>query len=350
MIPVGVGVGQDDDLAVAKPRDVEVLPEAAPERRDQVGEFLVLEDLGQRGALGVQDLAAQRQDRLPRAVPALLGRPAGRIALDDEDLAVGPGRRRAVAQLAGQREAVGGGALARHLLLSGTARLAGAGGQDDPADDRLGDAPVLVQPQLERRADHRIDRGEHLGVVQPVLRLPLELRLLHEDAEHRDQAFADVLGADRHALRREVVRLDVVAHRLAEPRAEAVLVRAARAGRDPVDVALQQLVGRLGPLQHQLGAETVLLEQREGRLVDRLEAALGDDLPLELHQPFGVLERLLLAVRLVVEHHLQPLVEVARDLETLADDRRLELDLREDRRVGMEEDRRPGAARRRRAS
>ena len=129
--------------------------------------------------------------------------------------------------------------------------------------------PTIASATLRFSFSHSSSAGrtmestadEHLGVVQPVLRLPLELRLLHEDAEHADQAFADVLRGDRHALRREVVRLDVVAHRLAEPRAEAVLVRAARAGRDAVDVAPQELVGRLGPLQHELGAEAVLLER-----------------------------------------------------------------------------------------
>ena len=61
-------------------------------------------------------------------------------------------------------------------------------------------------------------------------------------------------AVERHALRRQVVRLDEVADRLAEAGAEAVLVRAARAGRDAVDVAADVLVGRLGPLQRELDA------------------------------------------------------------------------------------------------
>ena len=88
MVAVGVGVRQDDDAAVAQPRQVEALADAAAERGDQVGELLVLEHLRERRALGVEHLAAQRQDRLTRAVAALLRRPAGRVALDDEELAL----------------------------------------------------------------------------------------------------------------------------------------------------------------------------------------------------------------------------------------------------------------------
>ena len=45
-----------------------------------------------RALLDVEDLAAQRQHRLRVAVAALLGRAAGGVALDDEDLgsATGP--------------------------------------------------------------------------------------------------------------------------------------------------------------------------------------------------------------------------------------------------------------------
>ena len=91
VVAVRVGVGEDDDLAVAQARQVEALAHPAAERGDEVGELLVLEHLGERHALGVHHLAAQRQDRLTCAVASLLGRPAGRIAFDDEQLAVARG-------------------------------------------------------------------------------------------------------------------------------------------------------------------------------------------------------------------------------------------------------------------
>ena len=93
-----------------------------------------------------------------------------------------------------------------------------------------------------------------------------------EHAEHADEPFADVFGRERHALRRQVVRLDEVADGLAEPGAEAVLVRAAGAGRDAVDVAAHVLVGRLRPLQRQVepdAALVALLRERERRFVHR---------------------------------------------------------------------------------
>ena len=105
VVAVGIGVGQDDDAAVAQPRQVEALAHPAAERGDQIRELLVLEHLGERHAFGVHHLAAQRQDRLPGAVPSLLGRTAGRIAFDDEQLAVLAMRGGAVAQLARQVEA-----------------------------------------------------------------------------------------------------------------------------------------------------------------------------------------------------------------------------------------------------
>ena len=90
------------------------------------------------------------------------------------------------------------------------------------------------------------------GLFRRSLVWPWNCGSCDEDAEHADQAFADVLGRERHAFRREVVRLDEVAHRLAEAGAEAVLVRAARCRRDAVDVAAHVLVGRLRPLQRDI--------------------------------------------------------------------------------------------------
>src|SRR4051812_27060409 len=100
VVAVGVGVRQDDDLAVAQLLEIEVVPEAAADRGHEIRQLLVLEHLGERRALGVQHLAAQREDGLPRAIAALLRRSAGRIAFDDEQLAAFAAGVGAVAQLA----------------------------------------------------------------------------------------------------------------------------------------------------------------------------------------------------------------------------------------------------------
>ena len=204
----------------------------------------------------------------------------------------------------------------------------------------------MIEPVLERRPHHRVHDRRHLRVVQPVLRLALKLRLLDEQAQHAGQAFADVLGRQRDALRRQVMGVDVVADGLAQPGAEAVFVRAARAGGNAVDEAAQVLVGGLGPLQRQLEPGVGVALDDEGGLVHGLRPALGDDLLQELRQPLVVLEDFFGLLALVLEDDLHALVDVADDLQPLADERGIELDLREDRRVRVEIDGGAAAARR----
>src|SRR4030095_1320406 len=287
----------------------------------------------------------QRQNRLARAIAPLLRRPAGRIALDDEQLAAFARRVGTLAQLAGKVQARRGRALARHLRLRRAARLARPRREDDAGDDRFGDADVVIQPVLEGRPDDAVNRGDELGVVQPILGLPLELRLLDEDAQHPGQPFADVLGRDRDALRRQVVRLDEVANRLAETAAQAALVRAAGTGRDAVHVRAQMFFGRLGPLYDEIDPHAVVFRQYERRVVHRFRTPRRDDRLQGVDDPFGMFEYGPGVGRLVFERHLEPFVEVARYLEALADDHGVEFDLREDGGVGVEEDRRAGAAR-----
>ena len=105
-----------------------------------------------------------------------------------------------------------------------------------------------------------------------------------------------------------------------------------------VDVAAHVLVGGFGPLQHEVEPRTALALEHERRLVHRLGAAFGDDLLDEVGQPFLVLEDLLRPLGLVLERDADALVDVADDLEPLANQRRVELDLRKDRRIGMEVD------------
>ena len=253
----------------------------------------------------------------------------------------------AVAELARERQPARP-ALPCDLLLRRAARLARPRGQDDPRDDRLGDADVRVQPVLERGTDLRIDRRHDLGIVQPILRLPLKLRLLHEHAEDGDEALANVLGRERHALRRKVVRVDEIANGLAQAGAEAVLVRAARSRGDAVHVAAHVLVGRLRPLQREIQPEpglVALLRHGERRVVHGRRGSLREDFLQVVRQPFGVLIDDFRALGLVLEDNLHAFVQVARHLEPLPDDRRVELDLRKDRRIGAEEHGRSAASR-----
>ncbi len=165
---------------------------------------------------------------------------------------------RTVTQLARQGEAIVRRRLAHHFLLRGAAGLAGARGEDDAGDDRLGEGDVVIQPVFERGADGAVDERQNLRVVQAIFRLPLELWLLHEDTQDPDHAFADVVRGEGDAFRREVVRLDEIADRLADAGAQTILVRPAGSGGDAVDVAANVLVRRLGPLQREIDAQVVV--------------------------------------------------------------------------------------------
>ena len=84
-----------DDLVVADLGDVELLADAGADGRDQRLDLVVLQHLVEAGPLDVEDLAADRQDRLRARVAGIDGGAAGRVALDDEQLAT---RRRSAAE------------------------------------------------------------------------------------------------------------------------------------------------------------------------------------------------------------------------------------------------------------
>ena len=221
------------------------------------------------------------------------------------------------------------------------AGLAGARREHDARDDRLGDADVVVQPVLERRTNRAVERRHHLRVVQPILGLPLELRLRDEEAQHSGEPFANVVGGERHALRREVVRLDEIAHRLADSGAQAVLVRAARGGGDAVDVAADVLVGGLGPLQDAVEPEAVLaLDTVKAASCTGFAPRSATIFRRYSTSPSSCAKRAFSPVLSSSKATFSPL---CRKLEISSRSRMIagvELDLREDRRVGMEVDRR----------
>ena len=71
---VDVGVGHDDDLVVAELVQVALgLADGRPQGGHHDPDLLIVEDLVLAGLPDVEDLAAQRQDRLELAIAALLG-------------------------------------------------------------------------------------------------------------------------------------------------------------------------------------------------------------------------------------------------------------------------------------
>ncbi len=152
------------------------LADAGAEGGDHGPDLLVLEDLVEAGLLDVEDLAPERQDGLEAAVAALLGRAAGRVALDDEDLGQWPGRVLAVGELAGEATST------RARPCAGSAPglaggLAGPGGVDGLLDDLLGDRRVLLEVGRELLVDDGLDDALDLGVAELGLGLALELRV-----------------------------------------------------------------------------------------------------------------------------------------------------------------------------
>ena len=117
---VDVGVRHDDDLVVAELLDVEVVADSAADGGDERLHFLVLEHLVEPGALDVEDLAADRQDRLRHRVARRLALAARAVALDDEQLRLLRVLRRAVGELARHRAGV-----EQRLAPGEVARLAG---------------------------------------------------------------------------------------------------------------------------------------------------------------------------------------------------------------------------------
>ncbi len=145
MRAVDVRVRHDDDLVVARLVRIEravalVVADAGADGGDHRADFLVREDLVDARLLGVDQLAAQRQDRLEAAVAALLGGTAGGVAFDDVEFGERGIAFGAVGELAGQA-AAGERALA-HRLAGLAGGLAGAGGVEALVDDALADRRV----------------------------------------------------------------------------------------------------------------------------------------------------------------------------------------------------------------
>src|SRR5437764_12043504 len=103
MAAIDIRVGHDDDAVIARLRRLEILAaDAGAERLDQRADLGRTEHFVEAGALDIEDLALQRQDRLKTAVAALLGRAAGAVALDDKEFTLGRVALLAVGKLARQ--------------------------------------------------------------------------------------------------------------------------------------------------------------------------------------------------------------------------------------------------------
>ncbi len=104
---VDIGVRHDDDAFVAQALLAIGITDTTSQGLDQITQFLIGADLVGRGAGDVEDFAAQGQDSLGFTLPALFGRTAGGIPLDDENLRPVGRIAGAIGKLAGKAQAAG---------------------------------------------------------------------------------------------------------------------------------------------------------------------------------------------------------------------------------------------------
>ncbi len=197
---VDIGVGHDDDLVVAQLGDVEafdigVAPDAGAKRGNQRADLGRGQHLVEAGTLHIQYFAAQRKHGLILAVPRLLGRTPGGIALDDEHLGAGRVAFLTFGKLARQARHVerplSAGELAR-LARS----LAGNGRLDHLADDQPGFVGMLLEPAAEMLAEKPFDDGPDFGGHQLILGLRGEFRVGNLDGKHAGQSFAGIIAGE----------------------------------------------------------------------------------------------------------------------------------------------------------
>src|SRR5260370_10526480 len=148
---------------------------AGAERQDDVRQLLVGPHLVGRGARNVEDLAAERQAPMGLAVARLLGRAAGAVALDQENLGTGGGVAAAIGELAGKPQLAGCG-LSRQLALL-TAPLALLGPFGDALEKHPCGRRIGAQPMVEMILDGTLDQPCRLDRGQSLLGLALELRV-----------------------------------------------------------------------------------------------------------------------------------------------------------------------------
>ena len=123
--------------------------DAGADRGDHRLDFGVLEHLIEARLLHVDQLAANRKNRLVTPVASLLGRAAGRIALDDVKLGQVGIALGAIGQFPGQTAA---GERAFADRFAGFARgFAGAGGRQDLVEDPFRDRRVLIEEASSTR-------------------------------------------------------------------------------------------------------------------------------------------------------------------------------------------------------
>ncbi len=273
---VDISIGHDDDLVIAQFFVIDlVAANAGAERRDQGSDLFRGQHLVKTGALHIEDLTPERQDGLVFAMAPLLGRAAGRVTLDDEELGLGRVLFLAIRQLAGQ-----GSDIQCRLAPGQLARLArgfaGRRSLDDLADHHLGFVGVLLEPLGQRLSDRAFNSGTDFGRDQLVLGLGREFRIGDLDRQDTGQAFTGIIAGNRDlGLGGQAGRRRIGIDDAGQGTAETGQVGAAIALRDVVGEAEDILVIAVIPLQRRFHRHAVLFAlDQDGRREDRCLVAI----------------------------------------------------------------------------
>ena len=261
-----------------------------PSAWTEIGELLVLRELVLAGRRDVEDFAAQRQDRLRGAVARLLGRAAGAIALDDENLRAFGGAVGAVGELAGQAQ-LSHRALARDVLfLAAADALLGA--LDHEVEQLVGLQRIAGEPMVERVLDRLLDDLLRFGGGEPILGLALEFRLADEHREHGAGADHDVVRGDRGGALALADALGVILQPAGQRRAQAGFVGAAVGRRNGVAIGVEKAVGVGGPGHRPLRrAVRAGLSRAAGENLGMHQRRAGERLRQIILEPVGEMKR-----------------------------------------------------------
>ncbi len=200
VIAVAVGIHQQDHAAVAQLANIELGPMPVPSASIRSLTSWFSRILESASDFRVQDLPRNGRTacvRLSRPIAAVP--PAESPSTMNSSLFSGSLCRQS-SSLPGRFVRCEPGDLRRTSLAASRLAKRARRGQHDAADDRVGDRRISVEPGFEARADDPLDHAGQLGIIEPLLGLPLKHGVGMEDRQDADASFADVLAGDASAL------------------------------------------------------------------------------------------------------------------------------------------------------
>ena len=340
---VHVRVRHDDDLVITQLGQVVVVfpADAGSQGRQEQADFLRRQHLVEAGLLDVQNLAAQRENRLRAAVAALLGRAARGVALDQEQLALLGVALLAVGQFARQRAGVER-ALAPREFAGLAGGLAGARRFDALLGDLLGLDRMLFEITAQLVVQEGFDEPLDFAVAEFGLGLALELRFRHLDADDRGQPFPNVLALQALlVLFEQAERSDISVDRTRQRGSQPDQVRPALDGIDVVGERIHVLGIALVPLQGDVDRRAVLLA---AQIYDFVQRRLGASEVFDERRDSAFVEEVMafIGFALVYDRDVEARIQKGEFAQPPRQDIEAELLIAEDLLIRQEDD--PGAA------